>query len=166
MGHVSALDPLTAGTEDCLVERGSSARQEKKIHRLIKSNFLTCMFFSHFRPRDSTTQNYFHAHINAYLTKRQRQIPWRTSRGLNWENKAYKLKRSIEGSRRWVGLLQDQPLKCWPRLASEKGDPDPAFPLFFSRESRIPNFSHVLFRILFSFSTRIQAKFWPIPLLG
>ena len=44
MGHVSALDPLTAGTEDCLVERGSSARQEKKMHRLIKNNFLTCMF--------------------------------------------------------------------------------------------------------------------------
>ena len=30
MGHVSALDPLAAGTEDCLVERGSSATQEKK----------------------------------------------------------------------------------------------------------------------------------------
>ena len=70
-------------------------------------------------------------------------------------------------SRSWVGLLlQDQPLKCWPRLASEKGDPDPAFPLFFSRESRIPNFSQVLFRILFSFPTRIRAKFCPIPLLG
>ena len=30
------------------------------------------MFFSHFRPRDSTTENYFHAHINAYLLKRQK----------------------------------------------------------------------------------------------
>ena len=125
------------------------------------------MFFSHFRPRGSTTQNYFHEHINAYLMKRQRQIPWRASRGLNWEDKAYKLKSSIDASRRWVGLLlQDQPLKCWPRLASEKGDPDPAFPLFFSRESRIPNFSHALFRILFSFPTGIRAKFCPIPLLG
>ena len=125
------------------------------------------MFFSHFRPRDSTTENYFHAHINAYLTKRQKANSLETSRGLNWENKAYKLKRSIEGSRRWVGLLlQDQSLKCWPRLASGKGDPDPAFPLFFSRESRIPNFSHVLFRIPFSFPTRIRAKFCPIPLFG
>ena len=32
-------------------------------------------------------------------------------------------------------LLHDQPRNCWPRLASEKGDPDPAFPLFFFHEN-------------------------------
>ena len=166
MGHVSALDPLTAGTEDCLVERGSSARQEKKIHRLIKNNFLTCMFCFP-RPRDSTTENYFHAHINAYLMKRQKENSLDSITWSELRKQSIKAKKFNWASRSWVGLLlQDQPLKCWPRLASEKGDPDPAFPLFFSRESRIPNFSQVLFRILFSFPTRIRAKFCPIPLLG
>ena len=67
-------------------------------------------------------------------------------------------------SRSWVGhLLQDQPLKCWPRLATVKGDPDPAFPLFFSRESRIPNFSHALFRILFFFPNPYPCQILPNP---
>ena len=44
----------------------------------------------------------------------------------------------IEAARRLVGLLlHDQPRNCWPRLASEKGDPDPAFSLFFF--TRIPH---------------------------
>ena len=100
------------------------------------------------------------------LWKDKRQIPWRASHGLNWENKAYKkLKSSIETSRRWVGhLLQDQPLKCWPRLVSEKGDPDPAFPLLFSRESRIPAlfFTRIPYPELFS-SAISNTFFFPNP---
>ena len=73
MGHVSALDPLTAGTEDCLVERGSSARQKRTNPSLhSKELFNLYVLFCHFRSRDSTTENYFHAHINAYLMKRQK----------------------------------------------------------------------------------------------
>ena len=121
MGHVSALDPLTAGTEDCLVERGSSARQEKKMHRLIKNNFLTCMFCFP-RPRNSTTENYFHAHIIAYLMKRQKA---NSQESITWSElgkQSIQAKKFNWASRSWVGLLlQDQPLKCWPRLASERG---------------------------------------------
>ena len=37
-----------------------------------------------------------HVHMYSLFIKRQREIPWRTSRGLIWENKTYyKLKRSI-----------------------------------------------------------------------
>ena len=168
MGHESALDPLTAGTEDCLVERGSSARQKRTNPSLeSKELFNWYVLFSHFRPRDSTTENYFHAHINAYLMKRQKANSLESITWSELGKQSIQAKKFNWASRRWVGLLlQDQPLKCWPRLASEKGDPDPAFPLFFSRESRIPNFSYALFRILFSFPTRIRAKFCPIPLLG
>ena len=96
------------------------------------------VLFSHFRPRDSTTENYFQAHINAYLMKRQKansldSITWSELRKQSIQAKKFNW-----ASRSWVGLLlQDQPLKCWPRLASEKGDPDPAFPLFFF--TRIPH---------------------------
>ena len=45
-----------------------------------------------------------HVHPRTYgsiknnLWKEKRHIPWRTSRGLNWESKTYKLKRSIQGN--------------------------------------------------------------------
>ena len=40
----------------------------------------------HVRPR---------AYVCVINEKTKRKIPWRTPRGLNWENKTYKLKRSI-----------------------------------------------------------------------
>ena len=40
----------------------------------------------HVRPR---------AYVCVISEKTKRKIPWRTPRGLNWENKTYKLKRSI-----------------------------------------------------------------------
>ena len=64
------------------------------------------VFFSHFRPRDYTQENCFsqmssHARASTYicmhnLWQEKRHIPWRTVRGLNWESKTYKLKRSIQ----------------------------------------------------------------------
>ena len=62
--------------------------------------------FSHFRPRDATRGNSFflmssYARANVRITNEQnkRKIPMRASRGLQWENKMYKLKRSIATSR-------------------------------------------------------------------
>ena len=59
------------------------------------------------RPRDGTTENYFFqmsfyacasACISMHnLQEDKRQIPCRTSRGQNWENKAYKLKKGSVG---------------------------------------------------------------------
>ena len=40
-----------------------------------------------------------HVHPSTYacnLWQEKRHIPWRTARGLNWESKTYKLKRSIQ----------------------------------------------------------------------
>ena len=61
------------------------------------------VLFSHFRPRDATRGNSFfqmssYARANVRITndKNKRKIPMRASRGLKWENKMYKLKRSIE----------------------------------------------------------------------
>ena len=58
---------------------------------------------SHFRPRDATRGNSFfqmssYARVNVRITivKNKRQIPMRASRGLKWENKMYRLKRSIK----------------------------------------------------------------------
>ena len=60
------------------------------------------VLFSHFRLRDATRGNSFlqmssYARANVRITndKNKRQIPMRASRGLKWENKMYKLKRSI-----------------------------------------------------------------------
>ena len=61
------------------------------------------ILFSHFRPRDATRGNSFfqmssYARANVHITneKDKRKIPMRASRGLKWENKMYKLKRSIK----------------------------------------------------------------------
>ena len=60
------------------------------------------VLFSHFRLRDATRRNRFFqmsssARANARITneKNKRKIPMRASRGLKWENKTYKLERSI-----------------------------------------------------------------------
>ena len=56
---------------------------------------------SHFRARDGTPENCFfqmssYACANVCIScNRPKKIPWRISRGLNWENKTHKLKRSI-----------------------------------------------------------------------
>ena len=64
--------------------------------------FSLYVLFSHFRPRDATRGNSFfqmssYARANVRITnaENKRQIPMRASRGLKWENKTYKLKRSI-----------------------------------------------------------------------
>ena len=64
--------------------------------------FSLYVLFSHFRPRDATRGNSFfqmssYARANVRITneKNKRQIPMRASRGLKWETKMYKLKRSI-----------------------------------------------------------------------
>ena len=64
--------------------------------------FSLYILFSHFRPRDATRGNSFfqmssYARANLRITneKNKRKIPMRASRGLKWENKMYKLKRSI-----------------------------------------------------------------------
>ena len=66
--------------------------------------FSLYVLFSHFRPRDATRGNSFfqmssYARANVRITnaKKKRKIPMRASRGLKWENKMYKLKRSIQG---------------------------------------------------------------------
>ena len=58
--------------------------------------------FSHFRPRDATRGNsffqmssYARANVRITIEKNKREIPMRASRGLKWENKMYKLRRSI-----------------------------------------------------------------------
>ena len=65
--------------------------------------FSLYVLFSHFRPRDATRGNSFfqmssYARANVRITneKNKRKIPMRASRGLKWENKMYKLKRSIQ----------------------------------------------------------------------
>ena len=64
--------------------------------------FSLYVLFSHFRPRDATRGNSFfqmssYARANVRITndRNKRKIPMRASRGLKWENKMYKLKRSI-----------------------------------------------------------------------
>ena len=64
--------------------------------------FSLYVLFSHFRPRDATRGNSFfqmssYARANVRITneKNKRKIPMRASHGLKWENKMYKLKRSI-----------------------------------------------------------------------
>ena len=64
--------------------------------------FSLYVLFSHFRPRDATRGNSFfemssYARANVCITneKNKRKIPMRASRGLKWEKKMYKLKRSI-----------------------------------------------------------------------
>ena len=64
--------------------------------------FSLYVLFSHFRSRDATRGNSFfqmssYARANVRITndKNKRKIPMRASRGLKWENKMYKLKRSI-----------------------------------------------------------------------
>ena len=58
--------------------------------------------FSHFRPRDGTRGNSFfqmsscaRANVRIINEKNKSQTPMRASRGLKWEKKTYKLKRSI-----------------------------------------------------------------------
>ena len=50
--------------------------------------FSLYVLFSHFRPRDGTLENCF------FQMSYARASTW-TSRGLNWENKTYRVKRSI-----------------------------------------------------------------------
>ena len=64
--------------------------------------FSLYVLFCHFKPRDATRGNSFFqmsadARANVRITndKNKRKIPMRASRGLKWENKMYKLKRSI-----------------------------------------------------------------------
>ena len=67
--------------------------------------FSLYVLFSHFKPRDATRGNSFfqmssYASANVRITneKNKRKIPMRASRGLKWENKMYKPKRSITSS--------------------------------------------------------------------
>ena len=58
--------------------------------------FSLYVLFSHFRPRDFfQMSSYARANVRITNTENKRQIPMRASRGLKWENKTYKLKRSI-----------------------------------------------------------------------
>ena len=64
--------------------------------------FSSYVLFSHFRPRDATLGNsfsemssYARAHVRITCEKNKSKIPIRKSHGLKWENKTYKLKRSI-----------------------------------------------------------------------
>ena len=64
--------------------------------------FSLYVLFSHFKPRDVTRGNSFfqmssYARANVRITneKNKRKIPMRASRGLKWENKMYKPKRTI-----------------------------------------------------------------------
>ena len=68
--------------------------------------FSLYVLFSHLRPRDATRGNSFfqmssYARANVRITndRNKRKISMRASRGLKWENKMYKLKRSIL---RWI----------------------------------------------------------------
>ena len=65
--------------------------------------FSLYVLFSHFRPCDVTPGNSFFqmsSSARAYgmhnVCKNKKKIPLGTSLGLKWENKTYKLKRSIE----------------------------------------------------------------------
>ena len=64
--------------------------------------FSLCVLFSHFRPRNATRWNsffqmssYARANVRKLLKKKTKQ---KASRGLKWENKMDKLKRSIASS--------------------------------------------------------------------
>ena len=64
--------------------------------------FSLYVLFSHFKPRDATRGNscfqmssYARANVRITNDKNKRKIPMTASRGLKWENKMYKLKRSI-----------------------------------------------------------------------
>ena len=68
--------------------------------------FSLYVLFSHLRPRDATRGNSFfqmssYARANVRITndRNKRKISMWASRGLKWENKMYKLKRSIL---RWI----------------------------------------------------------------
>ena len=76
----------------------------KYLYRFILIDLFSLhVLFSHFGPRDATRGNSFfqmssYARANVRITneKNKRKIPMRASRSLKWENKMYKLKRSIE----------------------------------------------------------------------
>ena len=85
-------------------------KQPRAIHKLTLFSLETIaidlfslyVLFSHFRPRDATRGNscfqmssYARANVRITNDKNKRKIPTRASRGLKWENKMYKLKRSI-----------------------------------------------------------------------
>ena len=64
--------------------------------------FSLYVLFSHFRPRDATLGNsffqrssYARAHVRINYEETKGKFPRVASRGLKWENKTYKLKRSI-----------------------------------------------------------------------
>ena len=64
--------------------------------------FSLYVLFSHFRPRDATRGNssfhkssYARANVRITNDENKRKIPMRASHGLKWENKMYKLKRTI-----------------------------------------------------------------------
>ena len=72
----------------------------KKYHQFNTAIDLFSLYilFSHFRPRDATRGNSFfqmssYARANVRITNEKNKM--RASRGLTWENKMYKLKRSI-----------------------------------------------------------------------
>ena len=72
--------------------------------------FSLYVLFSHFRLRVATRGNSFfqmssYARANERIIndKNKRKIPMGASRGLKWENKMYKLKRSI-GQKVWLVL--------------------------------------------------------------
>ena len=65
--------------------------------------FSLYVLFSHFRPRDVTRGNsffqmssYARANVRIINEKNKRQIPMKASRGLKWQSKMYKLKRSTK----------------------------------------------------------------------
>ena len=81
---------------------GFCCRPHRALLKLPIDLFSLYVLFSHFRPRDATRGNSFfqmssYARANVRITnaENKRQIPMRASRGLKWENKTYKLKRSI-----------------------------------------------------------------------
>ena len=58
--------------------------------------FSLYVLFPHFRTRDTTLGNSpMHVQMYAQLWRNKRKIPIRALRGLKWENKTYKLKKSI-----------------------------------------------------------------------
>ena len=85
---------------DRLVRVSSGAGHVLKIMSI--DLFSLYVLFSHFRPRDATRGNslfqmssYARANVRITNKKNKRKIPMKASRGLKWENKMYKLKRSI-----------------------------------------------------------------------
>ena len=83
-------------------EDSMMSSQALDLHAGLIDLFSLYVLFSHFRPRDATRGNSFfqmssYARANVRITnaENKRQIPMRASRGLKWENKTYKLKRSI-----------------------------------------------------------------------